>query len=51
MGKVLDNNCPLCGASIKYNPNYADCHLSQKGISQSISKQSFFNKFPRANNL
>lgn len=20
MGKVLDNNCPLCGASIKYNP-------------------------------
>ena len=30
--------------SIKYNPNYADCHLSKKGISQSISKQSFFNK-------
>ena len=30
--------------SIKYNPNYADCHLSQKGINQSISKQSFFNK-------
>lgn len=19
-GKVLDNNCPLCGASIKFNP-------------------------------
>ena len=31
--------------SVKYNPNYADCHLSQKGISQSISKQKFFNKF------
>ena len=31
--------------SAKYNPLYADCHLSEKGKKQSISKQYFFNKF------
>ena len=30
--------------SAKYNPLYADCHLSNEGILQSKSKQSFFNK-------
>jgi len=30
--------------SAKYNPLYADCHLSKEGILQSKSKQDFFNK-------
>ena len=30
--------------SAKYNPIYADCHLSPEGIKQSKSKQDFFNK-------
>jgi len=30
--------------SAKYNPIYADCHLSTKGIEQSRNKQEYFNK-------
>ena len=30
--------------SAKYNPEYADCHLSDKGIQQAKSKQNFLNK-------
>ena len=30
--------------SAKYNPIYADCHLSAEGINQSKAKQEFFNK-------
>jgi len=29
--------------SAKYNPLYADCHLSQDGIKQAKSKQNYFN--------
>ena len=31
--------------SVKYNPEYADCHLSKKGIEQAKSKQNELNKF------
>ena len=30
--------------SAKYNPLYADCHISEEGIKRAISKQAFFNK-------
>ena len=30
--------------SVKYNPDYADCHLSPKGINQAKSLQEYLNK-------